>query len=576
MLKRILVTTIAAAVVAGCSGEDKTFKPKSLISGVEPNFIASGRTRQVEIHGDFTKWEQGAITEADVSFGDGLTVDSVQVGNEGFLLVTLIADADAALGSRDVTVDGELLAGVFQVRPPFEISNATVIQGDYAVLDIIGHETDWLDGRTEVVFDGDGIYQDGDDNFSIAFTEVVSESFIQAFVHVDPFAAPGPRTVTINGLSRTDSRPEALTVEAATFTTLTAGTTNLEIENGGGLAAKVRIPAGAVDTLERVLVVAGVDNLPFGVLYDPDTERQVSGVMGGDTFEAVNSLAGKELYAWFWDANWLSEALAGNVITDGPALPFDLVYDGFTASALTVDTPDTANTWPAAGELALYKSTAADRWNLVTASVSNVAVDLNASLRAHRQGVAQSVAPVSGTADSGVEGDGESLTFLAGGGLDALLVVEDVNDSESGAGTEHDIVFSETAVAGTLYEANDVNLAIPEEGQLESTITVAGGTAAITAVHVLVDLDHTWRGDLVLELESPSGTVVTLYDLPGDPEDGLIEAFPDTLDPADTNGGDLADFEIESADGDWILRIVDQEAPDAGTLRGWALAIEGV
>ena len=89
---------------------------------------------------------------------------------------------------------------------------------------------------------------------------------------------------------------------------------------------------------------------------------------------------------------------------------------------------------------------------------------------------------------------------------------------------------------------------------------------------MLVDLDHTYRGDLYITIESPNGTIVTLFDGLGGGLDGLIEVFPDTL----AEDGNLVDFAAEDANGTWTLHIEDLEAPDAGVVRGWAISFEGV
>ncbi len=92
-----------------------------------------------------------------------------------------------------------------------------------------------------------------------------------------------------------------------------------------------------------------------------------------------------------------------------------------------------------------------------------------------------------------------------------------------------------------------------------STITVAGA-GPISSLAVTVDVAHTYRGDLRLELVHAGRTVI-LLDRQGAGEDDVRQTFP------------VADFNATDAAGDWTLRVVDTAAQDTGTLRSWSIAI---
>jgi uncharacterized repeat protein (TIGR01451 family) len=113
-------------------------------------------------------------------------------------------------------------------------------------------------------------------------------------------------------------------------------------------------------------------------------------------------------------------------------------------------------------------------------------------------------------------------------------------------------------------------------------------------VRVGVTLDHTLRGDLILELTAPSGTHIPLLDSVGwdqnmdvmltdsGPENSEIEfGDHDTGAPyydneARPDGGNeaygpLSAFDSQDAQGEWSLRICDDILVDTGTLRQWSL-----
>ncbi|HSH14718.1 MAG TPA: choice-of-anchor J domain-containing protein, partial [Verrucomicrobiae bacterium] len=73
--------------------------------------------------------------------------------------------------------------------------------------------------------------------------------------------------------------------------------------------------------------------------------------------------------------------------------------------------------------------------------------------------------------------------------------------------------------ASAMFVYNGLPLAIPDNmpAGASSTATVAGVPGPITAVSVAVNTTHTWVGDLVFTLTSPTGTVITLLDRPGVP-----------------------------------------------------------
>lgn len=121
-----------------------------------------------------------------------------------------------------------------------------------------------------------------------------------------------------------------------------------------------------------------------------------------------------------------------------------------------------------------------------------------------------------------------------------------------------------------LPSANSSNpgLAIASNTTVEDTISISGcSTLANVGVYVLIP--HTYIGDLIVTLESPAGTSVTLHDRSGGTTENIIGWYPSTL--TVEGPGSLSDFVGEDANGNWKLTVSDNAGGDEGTLEFWAL-----
>ncbi|MEU4153605.1 M4 family metallopeptidase [Streptomyces sp. NPDC026659] len=111
---------------------------------------------------------------------------------------------------------------------------------------------------------------------------------------------------------------------------------------------------------------------------------------------------------------------------------------------------------------------------------------------------------------------------------------------------------------GTSYEST-TQVAIPDNGPaVTSAITVAGrGGNAPSNLRVTVDITHTWRGDLVIDLVGPSGASYRLKDFSSsDSGDDVDDTY-------------VVDASAEPADGTWTLKVQDKAAQDTGRINGW-------
>ncbi len=100
------------------------------------------------------------------------------------------------------------------------------------------------------------------------------------------------------------------------------------------------------------------------------------------------------------------------------------------------------------------------------------------------------------------------------------------------------------------------------------TVNVSGCNGTISQVLVPMDISHTWKGDIDLELQSPGGTTVKLHDNTGGSSDDIKGIYGDDLSPE----GSLSDFNGASANGTWTLTAVDTVTfLDDGTLNDWSV-----
>jgi subtilisin-like proprotein convertase family protein len=156
----------------------------------------------------------------------------------------------------------------------------------------------------------------------------------------------------------------------------------------------------------------------------------------------------------------------------------------------------------------------------------------------------------------------------------------------------------QTAGLSCFSESMEVNIDIPEEedSELSSSITMSN-EGIISLIEVTLAINHTYVGDLIATLTSPTGTSVTLFDRPGVPasnfgcsNDNLSIQFSDfavnTADDLENTcelGGlaisgqyqpiDLfSNFDGETMNGEWVLTIEDEYDGDSGELIEWSIS----
>ncbi|WOX26544.1 S8 family peptidase [Streptomyces solicathayae] len=116
-----------------------------------------------------------------------------------------------------------------------------------------------------------------------------------------------------------------------------------------------------------------------------------------------------------------------------------------------------------------------------------------------------------------------------------------------------------TPPTGNVF-TNAMNVTISDNTTVSSSIAVTGLTGnAPATLKVAVDIKHTWRGDLVIDLIAPDGTVRNLKTSSGsDSADNVLATY-------------TVDASTEVANGTWKLQVRDVASGDTGYIDSWSL-----
>ncbi|MFF5984220.1 S8 family serine peptidase [Streptomyces olindensis] len=151
--------------------------------------------------------------------------------------------------------------------------------------------------------------------------------------------------------------------------------------------------------------------------------------------------------------------------------------------------------------------------------------------------------------ESAIKANARALPGTCSGGCGAGLADAAKTVQAVKGGTSTGTTFSSTTA-----------VAIPDNGSaIESPISVTGRTGnAPSALQVGVDITHTYRGDLVIDLVAPDGSTYRLKSAASDSADNVNTTY-------------TVNASSEIANGTWKLRVQDTAAQDTGTLNGWKL-----
>ena len=125
-----------------------------------------------------------------------------------------------------------------------------------------------------------------------------------------------------------------------------------------------------------------------------------------------------------------------------------------------------------------------------------------------------------------------------------------------------------TQSGGFIEEQAEPDMVIPDADITGITSSLTQNQAGVVKdIAVAVDIEHTYIGDLQVELVAPSGHSALLHDKEGEWRHNIIRSFDVATTPA------LQMLIGETISGDWQLRVRDLAQADQGRLNVWSLKI---
>jgi len=121
-------------------------------------------------------------------------------------------------------------------------------------------------------------------------------------------------------------------------------------------------------------------------------------------------------------------------------------------------------------------------------------------------------------------------------------------------------------VGAEISQQSNPNVDIPDNnstGIIDKLEITAQGT--IASIQVVVDIEHSYIGDLLVLLFSPSGSEVVLHNRNGGSRNNLQKTYTSTDLPA------LLDLAGENVNGEWKLHVKDLANFDRGRLLSWGI-----
>ena len=119
------------------------------------------------------------------------------------------------------------------------------------------------------------------------------------------------------------------------------------------------------------------------------------------------------------------------------------------------------------------------------------------------------------------------------------------------------------------YGTASPGAAIPDDtlNGVSETLTVSGCSTTASEVSLYVNIPHTYRGDIILDLTSPDGTTAAVKSSTFDSSADLVGLYPEDFSPIDS----FSTFQGEDPNGTWTLDVGDGFGGDTGTLQDWAI-----
>jgi hypothetical protein len=223
------VTVTTGAEIASITGGFTVLAGTPSLVSATPGSAQAGATTSVVIDGAFTSFQQGVST---VSFGSGVTVNSVTVANATQLSVNVSVDPNAYTGARDITVTTDTqtvtLSGGFTVLPGTavitQINSNIGTPNSTVTVTINGQYTNW--GSATTASFGPGISVGGAAEGVSGPVTVNSATSLTATLNIDADADLGPRDVIVTTGTEIETVPAGFTVQPTTVSPPTVVSTS--------------------------------------------------------------------------------------------------------------------------------------------------------------------------------------------------------------------------------------------------------------------------------------------------------------------------------------------------------------
>ncbi|MGC5331707.1 S8 family peptidase [Micromonospora sp. DT62] len=253
--------------------------------------------------------------------------------------------------------------------------------------------------------------------------------------------------------------------------------------------------------------------------------------------------------------DYLVNNATSNVVTNpGTGSPNKLLY------VVNGDTPPPTNDFsvsvsPTSGSTAPGGSVTA---TVATATTNGSAQSVSLSASGLPSGATASFSPATVTS-----GGSSALTISTSASTPAGTYAVTVTGTAASGSRTATYSLTVTGTGGGCSGTNGTDLAIPDTNVAVSSSIVIAGCArnASSASTVAVNIVHTYRGDVVIDLVAPDGSTYRLKN-------------SSIFDGADNiNATYTANLSSEAANGTWQLRVRDVYSGDTGYLNTWTLTL---
>jgi len=148
-----------------------------------------------------------------------------------------------------------------------------------------------------------------------------------------------------------------------------------------------------------------------------------------------------------------------------------------------------------------------------------------------------------------------SKTYTAAGTYTVALTVTDNGGASNTVGRSVTVGGS----GGPQTYTNSADYAIADNATVNSPIAVSGRSGnGAASTPVAVNIVHTYKGDLKVDMVAPDGSVYVLHNRAGGSADNIVQTFNVNL-------------STEALNGTWNLRVNDNANADTGYINSWSI-----